>query len=86
MGYPVVASRLGGVPQIVIDGETGFLVEPGDVGELHDRLALLLADPALATEMGPTCPGARGPALHLGAVRRGCVSAYRKLLEGNLAE
>ena len=51
-GVPVVASRVGGVPEIVADGETGFLVEPGDVDELHDRLALLLTTPALAGQMG----------------------------------
>jgi glycosyltransferase involved in cell wall biosynthesis len=51
-GLPVVASRLGGVPEIVADGETGFLVSPGDIDELRDRLALLLGDPALAADMG----------------------------------
>ena len=51
-GLPVVASRLGGVPEIVVDGETGFLVEPGNVDELHDRLAQLLGQPALAARMG----------------------------------
>jgi glycosyltransferase involved in cell wall biosynthesis len=51
-GLPVVASRVGGVPEIVADGETGFLVEPGNVDELHDRLALLLGDRALAARMG----------------------------------
>ncbi len=51
-GTPVVCSRLGGVPEIVRDGETGFLVEPGNEEELHDRLSTLLADPALAERMG----------------------------------
>jgi glycosyltransferase involved in cell wall biosynthesis len=51
-GLPVVASRIGGVPEIVRDGETGFLVSPGDIDELRDRLALLLGDPALAADMG----------------------------------
>jgi glycosyltransferase involved in cell wall biosynthesis len=51
-GTPVVASRLGGVPEIVEDGATGFLVPPGDVEALHDRLDQLLGDPALAQRMG----------------------------------
>jgi glycosyltransferase involved in cell wall biosynthesis len=51
-GVPVVASRIGGVPEIVRDGETGFLVEPGAVDELRDRLAILLADRSLARRMG----------------------------------
>ena len=51
-GLPVVASRVGGVPEIVLDGETGFLVRPGDIVGLHDRLAQLLGDPAMAADMG----------------------------------
>src|SRR5205085_10832980 len=51
-GTPVVASRTGGLPEVVRDGETGFLVTPGDVPELHDRLDRLLRDPALARRMG----------------------------------
>jgi glycosyltransferase involved in cell wall biosynthesis len=49
---PVVASRTGGVPEIVRDGETGFLVPPGDVGALRDRIEELLRDPALARRLG----------------------------------
>jgi glycosyltransferase involved in cell wall biosynthesis len=51
-GTPVVCSRVGGLPEIVRDAETGFLVEPGDVGALRDRVALLLADRALARRLG----------------------------------
>lgn len=51
-GTPVVCSRLGGVPEIVRDGETGFLVEPGNEEELRDRLAGLLADRTRAEQMG----------------------------------
>lgn len=49
---PVVCSRIGGVPEIVADGETGFLVEPGDVGALRDRIGVLLGDTARAERMG----------------------------------
>ncbi len=51
-GTPVVCSRLGGLPEVVRDGETGFLVTPGDVEELHDRIAMLVADRRLAARMG----------------------------------
>jgi glycosyltransferase involved in cell wall biosynthesis len=51
-GCPVVATRVGGVPDVVSDGEDGFLVEPGAVEELADRLAQLAGDPALRMEMG----------------------------------
>ncbi|MBM3269292.1 MAG: glycosyltransferase [Candidatus Sericytochromatia bacterium] len=51
-GLPVVATPVGGVPEIVQDGETGFLVPPGDAGALAARLAALLADARLREQMG----------------------------------
>ncbi len=49
---PVVASRVAGVQELVVDGETGFTVPPGDVASLVDRMLHLMADPALAARMG----------------------------------
>ncbi len=51
-GRPVVATRVGGVPDVIRDGVDGFLVEPGAVDELAERLALLAADPELSRRMG----------------------------------
>lgn len=51
-GTPVVASRLGGLAEVIRDGETGFLVPPGDVAQLRDRLTQLLGDRDLARRMG----------------------------------
>jgi glycosyltransferase involved in cell wall biosynthesis len=51
-GTPVVASRIGGLPEIVRDGETGYLVTPGAVDELRDRISELLGDPKRAARMG----------------------------------
>lgn len=51
-GLPVVASDVGGVSQAVIDGETGFLVPPGDVDGLRQCLRQLIADPSLRQRMG----------------------------------
>jgi glycosyltransferase involved in cell wall biosynthesis len=51
-GTPVIASRIGGLPEIVQHGETGFLVTPGDEAELRERLAQVLGDPALAARLG----------------------------------
>jgi glycosyltransferase involved in cell wall biosynthesis len=44
-GLPVIASDVGGLPEAVVDGETGLLVPPRDVGALSATLARLLADP-----------------------------------------
>jgi trehalose synthase len=48
---PVVASRVGGIPLQVIDGETGFLVDPNDYDQCADRVVTLLNDRDLAREM-----------------------------------
>lgn len=49
---PVVGTYHGGLPEIIDDGETGFLVPERDVEALADRLSRLVADPALRARMG----------------------------------
>ncbi|MGD0712612.1 MAG: glycosyltransferase family 4 protein [Gaiellaceae bacterium] len=51
-GRPAVATRVGGVPDVVRDGVDGFLVDVGDVETLAERLAGLAADPELRARMG----------------------------------
>lgn len=77
---PVVASRVGGLTELIADGENGYLVEPGDVDALRDRLGELLDDPGLARRLGE---GARALVLERftwDACARRCVDAYRELL------
>lgn len=52
MGKPVIASAVGGLVDIVADGETGFAVPPGDAGALAECIAALLDDPDLRRRMG----------------------------------
>jgi len=49
---PVVASRIGDLPEVVRDGETGLLVPPGDAGALAQAMIELLDDPMRAAELG----------------------------------
>jgi glycogen synthase len=51
-GIPVVASRVGGIPEIVEDGRTGLLVPPGEPDRLADALRTLRDDPGFARRMG----------------------------------
>jgi glycogen(starch) synthase len=51
-GLPVVATRAGGIPDKVVDGETGLLVAPGDMSALARALQDVLHDPARARAMG----------------------------------
>jgi glycosyltransferase involved in cell wall biosynthesis len=51
-GVPVVASRTGPMPEIVWEGETGLLFEPGDARDLARALDRLLGDPAMRRRMG----------------------------------
>jgi len=51
-GVPVIASRVGGVPEIVRDGVDGLLVDPGDEDQLVDALVALAGDQALRVSLG----------------------------------
>src|SRR5207245_9758295 len=51
-GCPVVATRVGGVPDVVVDGETGYLIGPGDDVALADRVVALLQDTQTARRFG----------------------------------
>lgn len=52
VGLPVIASRVGGISEMLEEGVTGFLVPPGDEEALADRLRWVLTHPAEAKEMG----------------------------------
>lgn len=51
-GLPVVATRTGGVPDAVKDGQTGFLANPGEVEEIANAITRLLSEPELCRRMG----------------------------------
>lgn len=52
MARPVVAARVGGVPEVLRDGRDGLLIEPGSATELEAAVVRLLADPAWAARLG----------------------------------
>lgn len=81
-GTPVVASRLGGLVEVVQHGVTGFLVEPGNVVELRDRLAEVLSQPALASRMGRNARALALERFTWEACAQRCLVVYKQLVRG----
>lgn len=78
-GTPVVCSRVGGVPEIVEHGVTGYLVEPENVDELRERLAGLLADPARAARIGRNARDQVLDRFTWDACAERCLAVYQEL-------
>lgn len=83
MGVPVIGSRVGGVPETMIEGATGLLVPPEDPDALAAALLELARDPARRQAMG-----ARGAAFvrerySVDAMVEGMIAVYRRQLEGS---
>jgi glycosyltransferase involved in cell wall biosynthesis len=55
-GVPVVATAVDGVPEVVRDGENGFLAAPADVGAIAAKVAAILGDPALRARLAASAP------------------------------
>ena len=79
-GTPVIASRLGGLPEIVQHDVTGFLVEPGNVAELRERLAQVLGDQKLASRLGRNARELAVERFSWRACAERCLAAYRELV------
>ena len=52
IGIPVVSTTVGSIPDVVIEGETGYVVPPRDANALAGRIGMLLDDPGLRARMG----------------------------------
>jgi glycosyltransferase involved in cell wall biosynthesis len=81
-GLPVVATRVGGVPDIVVDGETGFLVPPRDPAAVAEALSRLLEEPELARAMGEAGRKRRRTEFDLAATVRRIEELYEELYAG----
>jgi glycosyltransferase involved in cell wall biosynthesis len=78
-GTPVVASRIGGLAEVVVDGETGFLVPPGDTEALGDRLARLVSDRRRAARLGANARDLVVQRFTWRACAERCLAAYETL-------
>lgn len=81
MGKPCVAYALDGSPEVVIPGETGFLVQPEDHRGLAEAVAQLLGDPALRARMGAAGRRRVDPAFRAETMVEQTAEVYHRLLE-----
>jgi glycosyltransferase involved in cell wall biosynthesis len=79
-GTPVIASRVGGLAEIVEDGRTGYLVPPGDVAALRTRILEVLGDPAAASRLGSNARDRVVAEFTWDRCAQRCLEAYRQLL------
>jgi glycosyltransferase involved in cell wall biosynthesis len=80
VGLPVVASAVGGLEEVVVDGKTGFLTPPGDAAALAARLGQLVDDRSLRSAMGKAGRARAEKYFSLPAWRDAHFTLYRSLL------
>jgi glycosyltransferase involved in cell wall biosynthesis len=80
MGKAVVATRAGGIPDLIEDQVEGLLVEPGDPAPLAEAIAILLRNPELSREMGRRGSERQRSEFSIEAVARRVEALYQELL------
>jgi glycosyltransferase involved in cell wall biosynthesis len=85
-GRPVVAGAVGGLLDLVVDGETGFHVPPGDVRALRSALERLLADPDLRRRLGSAGRERVRERFSWAAVTAATTAAYEDVRGGTVPE
>jgi glycosyltransferase involved in cell wall biosynthesis len=74
LGIPVIASRIGGIPEVIKDGVNGFLFQPGDRAQLKEKISILVEDREKLSQM-------RKNAREIAEQNYGHVQGYKTLLE-----
>jgi glycosyltransferase involved in cell wall biosynthesis len=77
-GCPVVATRVGGIPESVVDGESGLLVPPGDEPALASAIVRLLDDRTLRTRLGAAARRRVETAFSVTAMVQGILDVYER--------
>jgi glycosyltransferase involved in cell wall biosynthesis len=78
-GLPVVASRIGGIPETIPDGVAGFITKPGDAGQLAKALVRLVRDPELRRRMGDAGQQKAVQEFHAPVVAKRLYEVYSRL-------
>jgi L-malate glycosyltransferase len=80
-GLPVVAPRVGGIPEIITDGEEGFLIEGRDPKDFAEKIRLLKHNPDLRRRMGAKAREKVERCFSVQAMTEGYLRLYRELME-----
>ena len=80
VGNPVIGSNSGGTPDIILDGVTGFLFEPGSSEALAEKMEKFLCEPGLIQSMGDSAHRHISNCYSDDVVFRKVESLYRKLI------
>ncbi len=81
-GVAIVGANAGGIPEIVHNGETGILIEPGDAGAIADACIRLLRDPELRAGLGERARAMVETEFSTEQMIEGNLRIYRELLQG----
>ena len=81
-GRPVLATRIGSFPETIVDGRTGWLVEPGDAGGLADALSVLLNQPDALAVAGSCARERAGTEYSWARIAARTAAVYHAVLSG----
>lgn len=85
-GTAVVATAVGGIPEVIKDGESGFLVPPRDLDTLADRVLRLLQEPDLRAKIGANARAATSSAFTVEAMVQATEDLYNRLIADHFNE
>jgi len=81
---PVITTHTGGVAEIIIEGKSGFLVPPGDTNKMSEKLAILLKDKNLRTQMGQNAKDSLDSNLTITNMIRSNENLYEELIKAKV--
>lgn len=80
VGVPVIASRLCGIPDMVQDGRTGYLIEPDDIEDIANKIVSLLSDDRLRAKMGDAAKEVAYETYHAAAIAEATLDIYGDII------
>jgi len=81
LGKPVIATSGGGTNEIIINNNNGFLIDPGNVNQLIEKINILIENKVLINEFGKNGKQMVMKKFNLGIITKQYISLYNKLLQ-----